>query len=74
MCLVFGYFAEKSAITAFVEGLMIVEDKIRMAPPFAAIAVSLSAISLSTLDQVAAAPLAVGPVKRDESYNESTEA
>ena len=72
--LVVGYFAVKSAIAAFVDGLIIVDDKIRIAPPFEAIAANFPPISLSTDDHVAGAPLVNGPVKREESYKERMDA
>ena len=56
---------------------IIVDDKILIAPPLAAIAASLPPISLSVSDQEGPfheSPfLEAGPLKRDESYSERIE-
>src|ERR1041385_6364640 len=73
-CLAPGYFFENSSIIFFVVGLIMVEDKMRMLPPFAEISASLAPISESTSPQLVGAPLDRGFFKRAPSYNESTDA
>src|SRR5258705_12337150 len=73
-CRVPGYFLENSSIIFFVVGLIMVEDKMRMLPPFAEISASLAPISESILPQLVGTAFAVGFFKRAPSYNESTDA
>jgi hypothetical protein len=65
---VFGYLAVNSAITALVEGLIIVELKITLVPE-----VKDLATASSTFFQVVGLPLANGPFKRAPSYKLNTE-
>jgi hypothetical protein len=60
ICFAAGYFAIKSAITDFAEGLMIVDEMILIFPPAAAIDVRLSITNLSTDSHEASDPLSIG--------------
>src|SRR5688572_2241487 len=74
MCFVSGNFVAKSANTFFVDGLMTVDDRMRIFPLAEATSDRREEISLSTLVQEAMAPPANGVFRRELSYKESTDA
>ena len=65
----FGYLALNSAITALVEGLIMLEVKIRTVPFERA-----AFMDSSVVFQVTSFPLISGPRKRAPSYKPKTEA
>ena len=74
MCFTLAYFAANSPTIFLVDGLVIEDVNTLILPPAFTIPSNFAPIALSTASQVVAVPLAVGPVKRAESYKDKTDA
>ena len=74
MCWVVGYLIAKLATTAFVLGLRMVFETIRIAPPLAAISDNFETTSLSRLSQAISESPFLGPFNFSMSYNPNNEA